>query len=311
MTKKTGIVGAVLFLLLFVANTAYLVIERANVVSAFSQDLLSDGMKNPIIRSTMLALFGLISAFGFLIFYRREVRKERDRSAIALYGRDVVSIKQVGYRIQDKEIKRCYNKLRYSAAYYFAAPTLLILALLGLYLGGKIQDKRLMALSLPAILCLVKCVQKGMAVLTRYNQMVDNLRIFSDAEYGQLERELSGKKDELARGIAFTSNYIVILDRESLILDAAKTGRVLTLFARYKDITWIYRKEVEGKEACIAIKGRHFNLINICCVPIKHKDIVDKYYAFLLEACPNALHGYSEENRAKANGENAYGIAGN
>lgn len=309
MTKKTGIIGALLFALLFVANTAYLVIERANVVSAFSQDLLSDGMKNPIIRSAVLALFGLISALGFLVFYRREVNKERDRSAIALYGRDVVSIGQVRYRIKDKDIKRCYNKLRFSAAYYFAAPTLLILVLIVLYLEGKIQDRRMMVLALPAILSLVKCVQKGMAVLERYGEMVDNLRMFSDAEYGQMERELVGKKDELARGVALTDNYIVILDRESLILDAAKTGRILTFFARYKDITWIFRKET-GSEACIAIKGKHFKLVDFLCVPIKHKDMLDKYYDFLLEACPNALHGYSEENRAKANGENAYGIAG-
>ena len=309
MAKKTGIIGALLFLLFFMANTAYLVIERANVVSAFSKDLLSDGMKNPIIRSAVLALFGLISAMGFLVFYRREVNKERDRSAIALYGRDVVSISQVGYRIKDKEIKRCYNKLRFSAAYYFAAPMLLILVLIVLYLEGKIQDRRMMILALPAILSLVKCVQKGMAVLERYGEMVDNLRMFSDAEYGQMERELAGKKDEPARGVALTDNYIVILDRESLILDAAKTGRILTFFARYKDIIWIFRKET-GSEASIVMKVKHFKLINLLCVHIKHKDMLDKYYDFLLEACPNALHGYSEENRAKATGENAYGIAG-
>ena len=146
----------------------------------------------------------------------------------------------------------------------------------------------------------------GWSAYKKYRYMVNGLRAFSDSEYAQIEREMaSATTVRFPQNLFMTENYLVMLDTFSAYKDTTNAEDT-TLIIRYKDITWMYpsNQTMYGQTTNMGITvcGPKFGRSVILGQPANNKgeNNVVSAYDLLSEKCPNALKGYTEENKAKA-----------
>ena len=146
----------------------------------------------------------------------------------------------------------------------------------------------------------------GWSALKRWQHMVNGLRVFSDTEYAQIEREMASQSTvRFPQNLLMTENYLVMLDSLTAYKDNSN-AEDCTLFVKYKDISWIYPSNhvLYGRTTNVGITvcGPKFGKSVILGQPAggEGEKTVAAAYTILAERCPNALQGYTEENKQKA-----------
>ncbi|MBR5761138.1 MAG: hypothetical protein IKX87_03855 [Lachnospiraceae bacterium] len=269
------------------------------------------GLKHNIIVSGVMVLVGLlVLVIGFIV-RNMNAAKANKSMAVDLSDKYLVSYKEAEARITEEHIRKCYNKLKIWSTVPFSLTGLLIVATAGMYayktfVNPDFSTETITAIWSSLIVFIVCGVVFGFSALSKLRHMINGLRLYSDSEYSMIEREMASSTTKShPQGLFLTENYIVMLEPYSAYKDTTDVNNV-TLFARYKDITWMYPTNhyMNGvlTNSGIAVCGPKFGKSTILGLPAakNRNGEVENIYNLIAEKCPGALMGYTMENQMKA-----------